>query len=66
MFAQATAPAGQADEAVVVAAIDHAALAGAAGIVVDGGLDADAVAGLEVRDGGADGFDDAAEFVAEG
>ena len=71
MLGEAAAPAGEPDEAVLVAAVDEASLAGPAGVVVDGWLDADAVALLEpavlgVCEVGGDFFDDAGELVAEG
>lgn len=63
---QAAAPAAETDEAVAVAAVDETAGAGAAVTVVDDGLNADAVALLDVGDALADLLNNTGEFVAKG
>ena len=50
MLAQSATPAREPHEAILLAAIDVAFLAGRAGAVIDNGLYGDAGAGLEVRD----------------
>ena len=66
MLAQSTTPAREPHEAILLAAIDVAFLAGGAGAVVDDGLDGDARARLEVLDIRSDFLDYAGELVAEG
>ena len=63
---EAATPAGQADEAAAVADVLEAAAAGAAGAVVDGGLDGGGLADVEAGHAFADLEDCAGELVAEG
>lgn len=65
VLAQPTPPAAQADEAVLVAAVDQAAAAGPAVAVVDGRLHAHPVARPDVRHPLPHLLDDARELVAE-
>lgn len=60
----AAAP-GETDEAAVVAHIVEAGFTGRARVVVETGVDSDAIADFVFCNGGADGGDCAGEFVAE-